>query len=195
MLVSAAPLYLATLNLNWAATPPQDVVWGILPDRHVGRVMVGLTPQRAICRVAFAADKDELAILQEWQQAWPKTNFQADAQLTAEMRLLFAGEKIKQPIDILMVGTAFQQAVWQAMLAIPAGQVLSYGTVARQTGYAKASRAVGAACGANPVPLLVPCHRIIAGDGSLGGFGGGLATKKLLLRAEQVVLPILARAA
>ena len=195
MLVSAAPLYQARLKVTFAAKPPSDVTWAMLPDRHVQRVMVGLTPQQAICRVAFAAELDELDILQEWQQAWPRTKFTADAKLPPVIKTLFAGKSVTDPIAVLMVGTVFQQAIWQAMLKIPAGKVLSYGAVAQQTGYDKASRAVGAACGANPVPLLVPCHRIIAGDGTLGGFGGGLPTKIKLLKAEHVSLPVLARAA
>lgn len=195
MLASAAPLYQARLKVAFADKPPAEVRWMMLPDRYVQRVMVGLTSQQTICRVAFAAEHDELDILQEWQQAWPKTNFRAESKTSAEIKALFAGKPVNDPITLLMVGTPFQQAVWQAMLKIPAGQVLSYGAVARQTGYEKASRAVGAACGANPVPLLVPCHRVIARNGTLGGFGGGLPTKIILLKAEQVELPILARAA
>ena len=71
-------------------------------------------------------------------------------------------------------------------MTIPHGETRSYGWVAKQIGKPKASRAVGAACGANPVPVIVPCHRVIAGDGSLGGFGGGLPMKRRLLRSEGV---------
>ena len=74
------------------------------------------------------------------------------------------------------------------MLKIPAGKVISYGELARRIRNPKAMRAVGTACGANPVPVLVPCHRIIAGNGGLGGFGGGLRMKKALLQAEGVAL-------
>lgn len=86
-------------------------------------------------------------------------------------------------------GTPFQRAVWQAIDAIPLGQTLSYGelatTVAAKLGRPPgAARAAGAACGANPLPLLVPCHRVVGGDGSLTGFGGGLELKRWLLRHE-----------
>jgi methylated-DNA-[protein]-cysteine S-methyltransferase len=87
------------------------------------------------------------------------------------------------PLD-LSAGTNFQQAVWRVLTKIPRGETRSYGWVAQQIGKPTASRAVGAACGANPVPVIVPCHRVIAGDGSLGGFGGGLPMKKKLLRIE-----------
>lgn len=87
------------------------------------------------------------------------------------------------PLD-LENRTPFQVKVWQALQAIPYGRVRSYGWVARRIGKPNAARAVGAACGANPVPLLVPCHRVVAGDGSLGGFSGGLSNKKRLLKLE-----------
>jgi O-6-methylguanine DNA methyltransferase len=80
----------------------------------------------------------------------------------------------------------FQMKVWEVLRGIPYGRVRSYGWVARKIGKPRAARAVGAACGANPVPLLVPCHRVVAGDGSLGGFSGGLPNKKRLLKLEGV---------
>ncbi len=89
------------------------------------------------------------------------------------------------PLDI-EGRTPFQVKVWQALRTIPYGRVRSYGWVARKIGKPGAARAVGAACGANPVPLLVPCHRVVAGDGSLGGFSGGLPNKKRLLKLEGV---------
>jgi O-6-methylguanine DNA methyltransferase len=82
----------------------------------------------------------------------------------------------------------FQMKVWGVLQSIPYGRVRSYGWVARKIGKPRAARAVGAACGANPVPLLVPCHRVVAGDGSLGGFSGGLPNKKRLLTLEGIRL-------
>jgi len=82
----------------------------------------------------------------------------------------------------------FQVKVWEALRGIPYGRVRSYGWVARKIGKPGAARAVGAACGANPVPLLVPCHRVVSGDGSLGGFSGGLPNKKRLLKLEGIRL-------
>jgi methylated-DNA-[protein]-cysteine S-methyltransferase len=91
------------------------------------------------------------------------------------------------PID-LSAGTDFQQSVWRALTKIPRGETRSYGWVAKQVGKPGASRAVGTACGANPVPVVVPCHRVIASDGSIGGFGGGLPMKRRLLALEAVGL-------
>jgi methylated-DNA-[protein]-cysteine S-methyltransferase len=83
-------------------------------------------------------------------------------------------------------GTPFQKKVWAAIEKIPFGKTKSYGEIAAQIGHPGASRAVGAACGANPLPLFVPCHRVLAANGRIGGFSGGLAVKKLLLRHEGV---------
>ncbi len=87
------------------------------------------------------------------------------------------------PLD-LQGQPRFCVKVWKVLQSIPYGRVRSYGWVARKVGKPRAARAVGGACGANPVPLLVPCHRVIAGDGSLGGFSGGVSVKKRLLRLE-----------
>ena len=89
------------------------------------------------------------------------------------------------PID-LDGQTPFQKKVWQMLQTIPYGRVRSYGWVARKIGKPRAARAVGAACGANPVPLLVPCHRVVAGDDSMGGFSGGLPNKRRLLKLEGI---------
>ena len=89
------------------------------------------------------------------------------------------------PLD-LTGATPFQRAVWRQLQLIPAGQTRSYAAIARAIGRPRAARAVGAACGANPIPLLIPCHRVIASDGSLGGFSGGLDWKRRLLALELV---------
>jgi O-6-methylguanine DNA methyltransferase len=91
------------------------------------------------------------------------------------------------PLD-LSAGTPFQQTVWRALGKIPVGQTLSYGEIARAIGKPKAVRAVGGACGANPIPVLVPCHRVVAANGKLGGFSGGLDWKRTLLEHEGVKL-------
>ena len=88
------------------------------------------------------------------------------------------------PLDLR--GTPFQRAVWAELRRIPAGSVISYAELARRVGRPRAHRAAAQACGANPVGVLVPCHRVIASDGSLGGFGFGRARKAELLRREGV---------
>lgn len=100
---------------------------------------------------------------------------------------VLAGKKPNRlpPLDLTR-GTPFQQAVWQAMTAIPAGETRTYGELARAIGRPRAGRAVGQACGANPVPVLVPCHRVLAAGGRLGGFSAGLDWKRRLLAREGV---------
>ena len=92
-------------------------------------------------------------------------------------------EALKQ-IETGVGGTPFQRAVWSALRAIPAGTTLSYGQLAAKLGRKSASRAVGAANGANPIPIVVPCHRVIGADGSLTGFASGLPRKRWLLDHE-----------
>ena len=96
----------------------------------------------------------------------------------------FAGERSDFDIPLLLEGTDFQQSVWQELLKIPYGQTLSYGDLAVKLGKQGGMRAVGSANGKNPIPIIVPCHRVIAADGSLGGYSGGLDIKHKLLDLE-----------
>ena len=91
------------------------------------------------------------------------------------------------PLDVSR-GTEFQQRVWEEMLWIPCGETRSYGEVAKGICKPKAVRAVGGACGANPIPLLIPCHRVLAANNKIGGFGGGLDWKRRLLATERVTV-------
>ncbi|MFP3898302.1 MAG: methylated-DNA--[protein]-cysteine S-methyltransferase [Dehalococcoidia bacterium] len=88
-------------------------------------------------------------------------------------------------IPLLLVGTDFQKRVWEALLAVPYGTTATYGQIARDVGNEKAVRAVGNACRANPIGIIVPCHRIVGSDGSLVGYYGGLSVKERLLKLEQ----------
>ena len=90
------------------------------------------------------------------------------------------------PLDVL-AGTDFQKSVWSALRRIPSGQTKSYSEIATEIGSAKATRAVGRACGANPIPVLIPCHRVLAAGGKLGGFSGGLDWKLRLLSVEGIL--------
>jgi methylated-DNA-[protein]-cysteine S-methyltransferase len=96
----------------------------------------------------------------------------------------FAGDLKSFDVPLEIVGTDFQQRVWRALRTIPYGQTRSYSQIAAQIGAPRAVRAVGAANGRNPIPIIVPCHRVIGASGSLVGFGGGLEWKRLLLDLE-----------
>jgi len=96
----------------------------------------------------------------------------------------FGGKRRVFDLALRPRGTPFQQSVWSRLQEIPYGETISYGELARRIGSPKASRAVGAANGANPIPIIIPCHRVIGADRSLTGFGGGLSLKRLLLNHE-----------
>ncbi|RKT35356.1 methylated-DNA-[protein]-cysteine S-methyltransferase [Roseovarius halotolerans] len=100
----------------------------------------------------------------------------------------FAGDLRRFELALHLSGTEFQNSVWRSLADIPFGQTRSYGEIARSVGRPKASRAVGAANGSNPLPIILPCHRVIGAGGSLTGFGGGLAVKAFLLRHEGVLV-------
>ncbi len=101
----------------------------------------------------------------------------------------WAGEDPRAiPVPLDLHGTAFQRAVWQQLLTIPPGHTRSYGAVAAGVGGGAVARATGAACGANPVGVIVPCHRVVGANGSLTGFAAGLPRKTALLQHEGVLL-------
>ncbi len=103
----------------------------------------------------------------------------------AQLAEYFAGTRTSFALALdLQGGTAFQQSVWGALLNIPPGQTTSYGQLSQRIGKPSAVRAVGAAVGRNPVSVVVPCHRVLGGDGSLTGYAGGLARKSALLKLE-----------
>jgi methylated-DNA-[protein]-cysteine S-methyltransferase len=105
-------------------------------------------------------------------------------EVRAQLDAYFAGERRAFELRLAAEGTPFQRAVWAALVAIPYGATTSYGELARAIGRPAAVRAVGAANGANPIAIVVPCHRVIGKDGTLTGYGGGLPRKQLLLALE-----------
>lgn len=145
--------------------------------RYSDRGLVGLDfPSAKTQRESPAAAPD--AVTRRWHATTGRALLDA-----------LAGRKPRAlpPLD-LSSGTPFQREVWTALGRIPCGETLSYGELAHAIGRPKAVRAVGGACGANPIPVLVPCHRVLAADGRLGGFTAGLDWKRRLLKAERVTL-------
>jgi methylated-DNA-[protein]-cysteine S-methyltransferase len=118
------------------------------------------------------------------ERDWIESNSGAVAQTVAQLREYFAGRRVEFDLPLAPQGTRFQLAVWRELQRIPYGQTISYGELARRIGNPKASRAVGSANGANQIPIVIPCHRVIAAGGKLGGFGGGLPVKEALLALE-----------
>lgn len=146
--------------------------------------------ERGICRIDFDRGQDEKTFLQtipvsEARFQKENTAFRA---LKDKLDRYFSGGKLEdEPVDFVS-GTAFQRLVWSCVQDIPYGGTMTYGQLAKRIGSPGSSRAVGAANGANPVPIIVPCHRVIASDGKLGGYAGGLAIKDKLLRLEGAII-------
>jgi len=125
--------------------------------------------------------EDEMS---EPQSSWKKVAA-SKSEAIQQLNDYFAGKRTDFDLKLSPTGTEFQNQVWQALLKIPYGTTTSYGALAKQLGRPKASRAVGAANGQNPLAIVVPCHRVIGSNGKLTGYAGGLHRKEALLNLEQ----------
>lgn len=155
-------------------------------DSPFGRALLGVTG-RGLCHLSFAVDGDERAAVDTFAADWPAAELIADPAGTAAIanrafRFALGGGAAPR---LLLRGTNFQIKVWEALLRIPPGEVASYGQVAAAIGEPKAARAVGRAVGANPISLLIPCHRVILGSGAIHNYRWGVARKKVLLALER----------
>lgn len=112
-------------------------------------------------------------------------------ELAEQLSAYFGGKLEKFELTLSPQGTTFQKTVWNKLCDIPYGETISYGEIARQIGNPLASRAVGLANGSNPIPIVIPCHRVIGSTGKLTGYGGGLSIKEKLLALEQRQLTLL----
>jgi AraC family transcriptional regulator, regulatory protein of adaptative response / methylated-DNA-[protein]-cysteine methyltransferase len=156
-------------------------------DCPIGRLLVAAT-DHGICTVNVGKDDEMLvaALRKEFPNALLIKDEKAKRYLDGVNKHL-EGQETKLPLDLR--GTDFQIRVWTALQRIPLGETRSYSDVAEMVGEPRAVRAVANACASNPVPLIVPCHRVIRKDGSLGGYGLGLPRKKLLLAKERSLVP------
>lgn len=151
----------------------------------LGFLLIGAT-EHGLCTVQFGDSKEELE--HALRQEYPAAQIQRDqSHLKAWVKALreyFQGRELTPQLPLDVRATAFQQRVWQELQKIPYGQTRSYREIARRIGTPQAARAVARACATNPVPLVIPCHRVVREDGSLGGYGGGIARKRALLSHE-----------
>jgi AraC family transcriptional regulator of adaptative response/methylated-DNA-[protein]-cysteine methyltransferase len=156
-------------------------------ESRLGRLLVAAT-RHGICSINVGDDDGRL--LASLKREYPNAKLvrsKAAEDLMEGVNHHLQGQEVKLPLDIR--GTDFQLRVWTALQLIPLGETRSYGEVARMIGEPRAVRAVANACGTNPVPLIIPCHRVIRSDGSLGGYGLGLPRKKMLLEKEGCSVP------
>jgi methylated-DNA-[protein]-cysteine S-methyltransferase len=162
------------VNATQANTP----IYWCETESPVGTLLLAGTA-RALTLVHFQAGPRVLTPCAAWRRA--EAPF---AQVTRQLAEYFGGTRRVFRLALAPHGTPFQRSVWQALREIPYGDTVSYGELARRLGSTSGARAVGLANGANPLPIIVPCHRVIGADGSLTGFGGGLSIKRALLTLE-----------
>jgi AraC family transcriptional regulator of adaptative response/methylated-DNA-[protein]-cysteine methyltransferase len=158
-------------------------------DTPFGDALV-LATDRGVAGLAFVdEDKGQSReeALADMTGRWPKANFVAAADRTAPHAARIFDPtcwSAEQPVRLVLIGTDFEIRVWQALLRIPMGRVVTYADIARHLGHPTASRAVGSAVGRNPISFVVPCHRVLRGDGQLGGYHWGLTRKRALIGWE-----------
>jgi AraC family transcriptional regulator of adaptative response/methylated-DNA-[protein]-cysteine methyltransferase len=158
------------------------IVYGVVPSPF-GSCLIA-TIDKKLCKLSFVDSAGKA--IGELHRAWPKAELiRSDKPMKSLASKIFTKSKAKKNIPFVIKGTDFQVRVWKAMMSIPFGKTKSYKEVAKAVGAPNAFRAVGSACGKNPIGMLIPCHRVLASDGSLGGFGWGLERKKEMLDWEQ----------
>ncbi|MCC6610965.1 MAG: methylated-DNA--[protein]-cysteine S-methyltransferase [Burkholderiales bacterium] len=151
-----------------------------------GEMFVAVTP-RGVCRLAFVEADGRDGALDALREEWPRADVRRDDAGAADIaRRIFGSGRAADSLHLWVKGSNFQLKVWEALLRIPAGCLVSYRDVARAIGRPDAPRAVGSAVAANPVALLIPCHRVIRASGDLGEYRWGLARKATLIASEAV---------
>lgn len=164
-------------NINQSQTKPIPFYTTITSP--LGEILLARN-DHGLTHLNFQEGTHPLLVDPAWRQ-----ERDAFREATAQLDAYFAGELREFSLPLAPQGTPFQLAVWQALQTIPYGRTLTYSQLAQQIGKPKAVRAVGAANGRNPIPLIIPCHRVIGADGSLTGYGGGLPIKEALLNLEK----------
>jgi methylated-DNA-[protein]-cysteine S-methyltransferase len=164
------------------ATHAEHTTYYTYIDTPVGKLMLAGCDDHGLRYIAFQCGKSAMAPKPEWKQS--AAPFRA---VERQLREYFQGKRTAFDLRLHPKGTPFQKAIWKALLDIPYGQTRSYGDIAKAVGRPKAVRAVGLANGRNPLPIIVPCHRVIGANGKLVGYGGGLPVKQALLDREREV--------
>ena len=150
-----------------------------------GKILIA-SSERGVCKIAFSADEDKF--VHDVSSKFHSNVVRDDARLHSVIELLdsyFMGKPIKTRVTLDLRGTDFQRRVWSEVLKIPYGKTRAYSEIAYAIGRPRAWRAVGNAVGSNPVPPIIPCHRVVRSDGSLGGYTYGISLKRELLEMER----------
>jgi methylated-DNA-[protein]-cysteine S-methyltransferase len=167
------------------ATPRADTTLFSVLDSPMGELLA-LSDGASLTGLYMGSERRPHSITAGWKRdpGWFR-------QVATQLAAYFAGELRRFELSLAPRGTPFQLSVWRQLVDIPYGRTTSYGDIARRVGRPGAARAVGVANGSNPIPIIVPCHRVIGSDGSLTGYGGGIDRKARLLRLEAGVLTCL----
>lgn len=157
-------------------------------DCRLGRILVAAT-ERGLCAVLLGEDEGEL--LSDLRQRFPRAELASGGEpfqstLDRVVRLIDQSATSRSSLPLDLHGTVFQRKVWDALQDIPPGRTTTYGELAQRIGLPGGARAVAQACGANPAAVIVPCHRVVAADGGLGGYRWGVQRKKALLELERM---------
>ncbi len=190
----SSPGRLHDLFLTWEAVTPGEykkrgegltISYGF-HDTPFGECLIALSP-RGICGLSFIKEGDRRASLDDLQRRWNKAEFASDqtgtSEVAADVFSYFDGHSTGD-LRLHLAGTSYQLKVWEALLRVPSGMLVSYEDIAVQVGLPGSARAVGGAVGRNPIPVLIPCHRVIRRSGEIGDYRWGAARKKALLGWE-----------
>jgi methylated-DNA-[protein]-cysteine S-methyltransferase len=163
-----------------------DAIFTRLPT-PIGKLLVVQGPA-GLVRIAFESEPEDVALAEVAAALGPRV-IASDRELVHERDALsgyFEGEALDLPVDLRLMGAPFRRAVLEKLREVPRGATVSYGELAARAGNPKAARAVGSACARNPIPIVVPCHRVLPGTGKLGAYGGGPERKRVLLELEGI---------
>jgi len=187
----SGPSRLHDLCLKIEAMTPGDYARGAkaltidygVHDCPFGRVLVMAT-EKGVCGIAFGDEGEDAAMLADMKARWPLAIYRENAERTARIaKQIF--EDGKGDLSLHLMGTKWQIKVWEALLAIPPGRVVTYRTIAHGIGRDSASRAVGTAVGRNPISWLIPCHRVLGSNGAIAGYHWGTDRKRAMLALER----------
>jgi len=167
-----------SVTMTKLAAPMSTIYYDYL-QTPIGKLLLAMDGQ-GLRHVHFETGREKLEPGEDWEPGGGALH-----EARTQLKAYFAGKLTTFDLPLAPLGTEFQQRVWLELLRIPYGATTNYGDIARRLGDTHATRAVGAANGRNPLPIIVPCHRVIGADGSLTGFGGGLPVKRWLLDHEQ----------
>ncbi|OEF98986.1 [Fe-S]-binding protein [Vulcanibacillus modesticaldus] len=164
------------------------VVYYTEMDSKIGPLTIAAT-NKGVCWIDFGKIEDTLYYLQRWAKRWINTEQVVFAQnelddVKRQLHEYFNRDRKEFDLDVDLYGTPFQKLVWESLLMIPYGEVRTYKDIAIQINSPQSVRAIGGANHNNPVPIIVPCHRVIGSNGNLVGYGGGIEIKKILLELE-----------